>query len=41
VIIEGKLENQTSIVELGKLAEGNYFITIGDKEKQVFKIVKN
>jgi hypothetical protein len=41
VIIEGKLENQTSIVELGKLVEGNYFITIGDKEKQVFKIVKN
>ncbi len=41
VIVEGNLENQTSIVDLGKLAEGNYFIIIGDKEKQVFKIVKN
>jgi len=40
IIQEGKLQNKSSIIGLGELSEGIYFINIGDKEKQFFKIVK-
>lgn len=41
IIQEGKLESKSSTIELKELSEGIYFINIGDKEKQIFKIVKN
>jgi hypothetical protein len=41
IIQEGKLESKSSTIELKEFSDGIYFINIGDKEKQIFKIVKN
>jgi plastocyanin len=40
-VLTGKLENETTLVDIGKLATGNYLLQVGNQMKQTVKFVKN
>lgn len=39
-VLNGKLTSETTTMDISQLANGFYFLTLGDEQKQTFKIIK-